>query len=109
MTGRARYGADYTFAGMLHGKVLAQSACPCANQFNQLRKGAQLPGVLGAITGADFPEPSTELVAIVGEYKVNARHLSFNAMARDKVLYDGHPVAAVAAISPHIAEEALAP
>ena len=30
-----------------------------------------------------------------------------NIMARDKVLYDGHAVAAVAATSPHIAEEAL--
>src|SRR5262249_14999389 len=48
-----------------------------------------------------------DFVAIVGDYKVNAHHLSFNAMARNKVLYDGHPVAAVAAVSPHIAEEAL--
>ena len=30
-----------------------------------------------------------------------------NIMARDKALYDGHAVAAVAAIDPHIAQEAL--
>ena len=30
-----------------------------------------------------------------------------NVLARDKVLYDGHAVAAVAATSAHIAEEAL--
>lgn len=30
-----------------------------------------------------------------------------NIIAHDKVLYHGHPVAAVAATSPHIAEEAL--
>ncbi len=35
------------------------------------------------------------------------RHISHNVMARDKVLYDGHALAAVAASSPHIAEEAL--
>ncbi len=37
---------------------------------------------------------------------MNFRDLSRNCMARDKVLYDGHAVAAVAAISPAIAEEA---
>src|SRR5712675_3325615 len=37
---------------------------------------------------------------------MNFRDLSRNCMARDKVLYDGHAVAAVAATSPAIAEEA---
>ena len=37
----------------------------------------------------------------------NLRHASLNILARDKVLYDGHAVAAVVATSPHIAEEAL--
>ncbi len=35
------------------------------------------------------------------------RDLAWNVMARDKALYDGHAVAAVAAISPAIAEDAL--
>jgi CO/xanthine dehydrogenase Mo-binding subunit len=38
---------------------------------------------------------------------MNFRDLSRNVMARDKVLYEGHAVAAVAAISPIIAAEAL--
>ncbi len=38
---------------------------------------------------------------------MNFRDLSYNCMARGKVLYDGHAVAAVAATSPSIAEEAL--
>src|SRR5579883_1961354 len=42
-----------------------------------------------------------------GEMALNISHLFANIMARDKVLYDGHAVAAVAATSPHIAEEAL--
>ena len=33
---------------------------------------------------------------------------SHNILARDKVMYNGHAIAAVAATSPHIAEEALA-
>ena len=38
---------------------------------------------------------------------VNVKLLSNNVMAADKALYKGHAVAAVAATSPHIAEEAL--
>jgi xanthine dehydrogenase molybdenum-binding subunit len=34
-------------------------------------------------------------------------YLSMNIFARDKVLYDGHAVAAVAAVDRHTAEEAL--
>jgi CO/xanthine dehydrogenase Mo-binding subunit len=107
VTGRAKYGADYAFPGMLHGKVLRSPHAHARINSINYQKALKLPGVFAVITGADFPEPATEFVAVVGDYRVNARHLSFNAMARDKVLYDGHPVAAVAATSPHIAEEAL--
>src|SRR5689334_24841937 len=92
VTGRAKYGGDYAFAGMLHGKVLrSPHAHALINSINY-EKALKLPGVLAVITGADFPEPATDFVAIVGEYRVNAHHLSLNAMARDRVLYDGHPV-----------------
>jgi CO/xanthine dehydrogenase Mo-binding subunit len=30
-----------------------------------------------------------------------------NVLAREKMLYDGHAVAAVAAVNPHVAEEAV--
>jgi xanthine dehydrogenase molybdenum-binding subunit len=39
---------------------------------------------------------------------INPRFMSNNCLAKDKVLYKGHAVAAVAATSAHIAEEALA-
>jgi CO/xanthine dehydrogenase Mo-binding subunit len=65
-----------------------------------------LPGVRSVVTAADFPEiPSEE--AFVGEGPMNFRDLSRNVMARDKVLYEGHAVAADAAISPAVAAEAL--
>src|SRR5260370_15438146 len=108
VTGRAKYGADYALPGMLHGKVLRSPHAHARIKSINYDKALKVPGVFAVITGADFPEPASEFVTIVGEYKANARHLSRNAMARDKVLYDGHPVAAVAANNPHIAEEALA-
>src|SRR5215470_927609 len=76
VTGRARYGADYAFPGMLHGKVLRSPHAHARIKSINYEKALKLPGVLAVITGADFPEPSTDLVAIVGEYRVNAHHLS---------------------------------
>jgi xanthine dehydrogenase molybdenum-binding subunit len=107
VTGRARYGADYALPGMLHGKVLRSPHAHARIKSINYEKALKMPGVFAVITGADFPEPSAEMVAVVGDYKVNARHLSYNVMARDRVLYDGHAVAAVAANSPHVAEEAV--
>ena len=58
------------------------------------------------MTAEDFPEiPDGEMM--VGEGPMNFRDLSCNVMARDKALYDGHAVAAVAATSRAAAEEAL--
>ncbi len=107
VTGRAKYGADYALPGMLYGKVLRSPHAHALVKSINYENALKVPGVFGVVTGADFPEVATEMVAVVGEYKVNARHLSQNVMARDRVLYDGHALAAVAASSPHIAEEAV--
>jgi CO/xanthine dehydrogenase Mo-binding subunit len=62
--------------------------------------------VHAVVTGADLPEIPSERAA-GGEVEIDFRDLSHNILARDKVLYHGHPVAAVAATSTRIAEEAL--
>jgi len=65
-----------------------------------------LPGVKAVATGADFPTLES-LIMAVGESSSDIVHLSRNCMASDKVLYDGHAVAAVAATSAAIAREAI--
>ncbi|MBI3801110.1 MAG: xanthine dehydrogenase family protein molybdopterin-binding subunit [Deltaproteobacteria bacterium] len=105
VTGRAKYGADISLPGMLHGKVLRSPHAHARIKSIDVSAALALPGVKAVITGADFPDIGDNLVQ-VGENFVNARHLSQNIMARGKVLYDGHAVAAVVATSPHIAEEA---
>jgi xanthine dehydrogenase molybdenum-binding subunit len=104
--GRAKYGADYAFPGMLHGKVLRSPHAHAIIKSINVDKALKLPGVKAVITGKDLhmPEDKTEQL---GELGMNPAHLAQNIMARDKALYDGHAVAAVAATSPHIAEEAL--
>jgi len=107
VTGRAKYGADYSFPGMLHGKVLRSPHAHARIKSINCEQALKLPGLFAVVTAADFPECKIETAAIAGEYTVNVRNISQNVIARDKVLYDGHALAAVAASSPHIAEEAL--
>jgi xanthine dehydrogenase molybdenum-binding subunit len=106
VTGRAKYGADYSFPGMLHGKVLRSPHAHANIKSINTEKARALPGVKAVITADDWPKLSDK-VEQGGEGPVNLAHLSLNLLARDKVLYDGHAVAAVAAISAHIADEAL--
>src|SRR6202023_194765 len=71
-----------------------------------IAKALKVPGVHAIVTADDFPNiPNEE--AFVGEGPMNFRDLSRNCMARDKVLYDGHAVAAVAATTQAAAEEAI--
>jgi xanthine dehydrogenase molybdenum-binding subunit len=106
VTGRAKYGADYALPGMLHGKVLRSPYAHARIKSIDVERARRLPGVKAIVTGADFPEVKG-VMAQVGELIVNTHYLSLNVMAREKALYDGHAVAAVAAVSKHVAEEAL--
>jgi len=107
VTGRARYGADVSLPGMLHGKVLRSPHAHARILGIDVSRAAALPGVKAIVTGADMP-PVKSKTEQSGEGTTNPRHLSDNVLAKEKVLYTGHAVAAVAAASPHVAEEALA-
>ncbi|MDQ2803502.1 MAG: xanthine dehydrogenase family protein molybdopterin-binding subunit [Pseudomonadota bacterium] len=106
VTGRATFGADMVLPGMLWGKVLRSPHAHARIISIDTSSALKLSGVKSVATAADFPEiPSEE--AFVGEGPMNFRDLSRNCMARDKALYEGHAVAAVAATSLAIAEQAL--
>jgi CO/xanthine dehydrogenase Mo-binding subunit len=105
VTGRANFGADMVMPGMLWGKVKRSPHAHARIMSINIDKALRLPGVKAIVTADDFPPIASE-EAFVGEGPMNFRDLSRNCLARDKVLYDGHAVAAVAATSPAIAEEA---
>lgn len=105
VTGRAEYGADVALTGMLHGAILRSPHAHAKITGIDVSQAAALPGVRAVVTSADFPDQGDRVVEL-GEGAVNMRHLSANVMAREKVLYKGHAVAAVAADNVHIAEEA---
>jgi xanthine dehydrogenase molybdenum-binding subunit len=106
VTGRAKYGADYSFPDMLHGKILRSPHAHAKIKSIKVETALRLPGVKAVVTAQDLPDIANKEEAI-GEIVLNPHYLSLNILARDKVLYDGHAVAGVAASSPHIAEEAL--
>jgi CO/xanthine dehydrogenase Mo-binding subunit len=106
VTGRATFGADFNMAGQLVGKILRSPHAHAKIVSIDTRKARALPGVKAVVTGADFPDLASEMHE-GGEAASNLRDLAMNVMARDKALYDGHAVAAVAAISSAVADEAL--
>src|SRR5207302_3051848 len=106
VTGGALYGADMAWPGMLIGRILRSPHAHARIRSINIEKAKALPGVKAVVTSADFPE---QPFAYVGPERVaqNFSHMTRNIMARDKVLYEGHAVAAVAATSKSVADQAL--
>jgi CO/xanthine dehydrogenase Mo-binding subunit len=106
VTGKAIYTADLTLPNLGHGKMVRSPHAHARIKKIDASEALKMPGVLAVVTHDDFPDLA-EKFAIMGEAgAVNLTHLAANCLARGKVLYKGHAVAAVAATSAHIAEEA---
>ena len=106
--GRARYAADIHLPGMLHGKILRSPHAHARIRGIDASRALALPGVHAVVSSADFPAVSAAVKDQDEGATVNYGFYSRNVMAREKALYRGHAVAAIAADSPHLAEEALA-
>ena len=96
VTGRARYGADIAAPGMLHAAVVRSPHAHARIIRIDASKALALDGVKAVITRADFP------TGLTGE----DWNLQENTIAGDVALYDGHAVAAVAATSKLLAQDA---
>jgi CO/xanthine dehydrogenase Mo-binding subunit len=96
VTGRARFGADMSAPGMLTGLFLRSPHAHARIKSIDTSKAEALKGVKAIITSKDLPvRKGADLDILV------------NIMARDRALYDGHAVAAVAAVDAAIARKAL--
>lgn len=107
VTGRAQFGADVGLRRMLIGKVLRSPHAHACIQRIDTREAEALPGVMAVITRDDFPAVKPGVRRTYATATAREAYLSSEVMARDKVLYHGHAVAAVAAESEAIAEAAL--
>ena len=106
VTGRAQYGADPILPGMIHGRILRSPFAHAKIKSVNLSRALDMPGVFAAVSGADFPGGIGD-DAVPGESKGTMSDLAKNVMARDKVVYHGQAVAAVAAQTPALAMQAL--
>ncbi|EFK09338.1 putative 4-hydroxybenzoyl-CoA reductase, alpha subunit [delta proteobacterium NaphS2] len=97
-TGEAKYAADLSMPGMLHGKIL-RSPYPHARIINiDADKAKRLPGVRAVVTGNDTIGFKAGGISARGDEPY---------LALEKVRFIGDGVAAVAAIDEETAEEAL--
>jgi CO/xanthine dehydrogenase Mo-binding subunit len=99
VTGRARYGADFNMPGQLVARVLRSPHAHARIVRIDASKAERLKGVKAVVTASDLPD--------LTEGDADLFHVLDNCMAREKVFYDGHAVAAVAAIDGGIARAAL--
>ncbi len=96
-TGQSKYADDLKLPHMLYGKLLRSTATHALVRSVDTREAEELEGVRAVITGKDLPV----------KYGILPVSQDETALAAEKVRYAGEPVAAVAAVDPRIAEEAL--
>ena len=104
--GRTRYADDFSMPGMLQAKVL-RSPLPSARLVNiDVSKARALPGVACVLTGADIAhlETPTDLPGQTGQKKLETDQ---QILVKERVRYQGEPLALVAAETMAIAEEAV--
>ncbi|MGB3273502.1 MAG: molybdopterin cofactor-binding domain-containing protein [Xanthobacteraceae bacterium] len=98
VSGKAVYTHDVVLPDMLHGSILRSPHCHARIISIDTSQALKLPGVVAVITGADFSGRRYQHLG--GTY--SDRH----PLATDKVRFWGEEVAAVAATSLAIAEQA---
>lgn len=105
--GRALFSDDFYLPDMIHGRILRSPHAHARIKSIDTSAAEAFPGVRAVVTGADFPHIESRMINEGSAGEINIGEVACNCIARDKVLYDGHAVAGVAADNPHIAEEAV--
>ena len=93
--GSARYTIDVAIEGMLYGKILRSPHASARVKKLDISKAAATPGVVAILTYEDAKE-----------YKIGSSKRPVPLMT-DTIRYAGEEIAALAAIDPYIAEDAM--
>lgn len=102
VTGRAQYTADMELPGMLYGVFVRSEYAHAKIKRLDVEKARALPGVIAVMTQQDLSEDQ----ALVVQEEVHATRRVLNLFAADKVIYHGQKIAAIAAVSREVAEDA---
>jgi CO/xanthine dehydrogenase Mo-binding subunit len=109
VTGKSLFGADVVVPGMLYAKIVHSPYAHARIKRIDKTKALALPGVKAVITAADFPQMAPGTASFnMGENEISLIDMSRLMMAGDKARFHGQSVAAVAATSPYIADQAAA-
>ncbi len=92
VTGRAVYGGDVKLPGLVQAAVLRSPMAHARIKRINTSRASALAGVIAVMTGNDIPVGGLE---------------SERVMARETVVFKGHPIAAVAAFDKNTALEAI--
>ena len=109
VTGKARYGADIQLPGTLYAKIFRSPVPHAIIKRLDVSKAEALEGVEAVVTAQDFPlmDHLKAGAEVPSEVAITMEAMRKTLIAEDKVFWAGHPIAAVAATAPEIAEEAL--
>ena len=107
VTGRALYPADLVRPGLIHGRLKRSPHAHARIVRIDTSRAAAVKGVLAVVTAADFPEIKPGTIIPFGETGADLWVSAEIVMARHKVNWIGHPVAAVAATDVHVAAAAI--
>src|ERR1700730_15813936 len=88
-TGTARYGADYSFPGMLVGRVLRSPHAHAIIKSIKTDNALKLAGVKAIVTSADLPE-LPDKIQQGGDLPITLHHLTCERAWPGKGRYDGH-------------------
>ena len=100
LTGRTEFIDDVSRTGMLHCAILRSPIAHARITGMDVSEAAKLPGVVAIVTGEDAARWSFPAAAVPEGWGTHC-------LPKDKVRFVGEPVAAVAATSRAIAEDAL--
>jgi CO/xanthine dehydrogenase Mo-binding subunit len=97
VTGLTRFAADLALPGMTHARLVLSPHAHARILRIETKSAATMPGVLGVFTGRDL-----------GLAKLDPTSRNRSPLAVDRVVFTGHPVVAVVAETPAVAEDAAA-
>ena len=105
-TGITPFAGDYTMPGMLHAKVVRSRVASAKLRRLDVSKARALEGVVCVLTGADLPDSlaPTDIPGQTGQARLKTDQ---QILVRERVRYDGEPVALIAAETRDIAEQAM--
>ncbi len=97
VTGKAVYAADFALPGMLVGRIFRSNVPHALISRLDVSRARAIPGVRAVLTSAD-----------ISNVRFSPAVKDVTVLALDRVRFVGQPVAAIAATSVEIAEQALA-